>query len=145
MFKFFLVFVFCMFDSLFLLSNLELELSHAALQLEKLHVEGGLLTAERRHLLLQARVFSLLVRIVPFHLLLNFEILVSQGLTRLLCLHGQHALEGVLLGPEYLDLALVEVQLFGQLTNHVLSRYGETGDMIDRRWVMVIDVTMKNL
>ena len=120
LFKFCLVFVFCLFDSLFLLADLELELGHATLKLKKLHVKGSLLAAERRNLLLQARVFGLLVSVVPFHLFLNFEIFVCKGFAHLLGLHGEDALKCILLGAQHLDLTLVEVELFSQLADHVL-------------------------
>ena len=121
LFKFCLVFVFCLFVSLFFLAHLELELGHTTLQLEQLHIQGGLLAAKGRHLLLQARILGLLMRVVTFHFFFNFKVFVGEGLADLLGLHGEDALERVLLRAEHLHLALVEVEFLCQLLDHVLS------------------------
>ena len=107
--------------SLVLLADLQLELRHAALQLEQLHVKGGLLASQCRHLLLETRILRFLVGVVPLHLLLNLEVLVCKRLSHLLGLKGEDAFKGVLLRAEHLNLTLVVVQLLSQLLYHVLS------------------------
>ena len=106
--------------SLVLLADLQLELGHSALQLQQLHVKGGLLASQCRHLLLQTRVLGFLMRVVSLHLLLDLKVLVSESLAHLLCLEGEHAFESILLGAEHLNFTLVVVQLFGKLLDHIL-------------------------
>ena len=62
--------------------------------------------------------------VVPFHLFFDFEILVGQSLAHLLGLHRENALKRVLLRPQHLDFALVEIELFSKLADHVLSQDG---------------------
>ena len=128
LFKFCIVFVVCMFISLFLLADLELKLGHTALQLQELHIEGSLLATERRGLLLEARVLGLLVSVVAFHFFFDFEVFVGEGLANLLSLHGEDTLKCVLLRAQHLHLALMEVEFLSELTNHVLVKQGVRRD-----------------
>ena len=122
---FYVTVVFDIFDtslySLFFLTDLKLELSHTALQFQELHIEGGFLTAHRRRLLLQSRIFSFLMSVVAFHLFFDFEVFIGKSFANFLRLQGQYRLKSVFLGAEYLHLALVEVKFFSELANHILS------------------------
>ena len=61
------------------------------------------------------------MRVVTFHFFFNFKVFVGEGLADLLGLHGEDALERVLLRAEHLHLTLVEVEFLCQLLDHVLS------------------------
>jgi hypothetical protein len=54
-------------------SDVPLESPHAPLELDHLHVEGGLLAAESSDLLLVARILLLLLREVTLDVLLHLE------------------------------------------------------------------------
>ena len=69
--------------------------------------------------------------IVPFHFLLNLEILVSQCFTDLLRLKSQNAFKCVFLGAEHLHFAFVEVELLSQLTDHILMKQSMGQLMLD--------------
>ena len=106
---------------MFLVANLDLEFGHPPLHLQKLHVQGGLFTPECSHLLLNARVLSLLESVVAFHFLFDFEVFVCEGFPDLLCLEGKYTLERFLLGSEHLDLFLVIVELLSERFDHLLE------------------------
>lgn len=73
-----------------LAANLALDLGHASLQLDQLHIQGRLLTSEGSRLLLQAAILVLLVRVVSFHFFLDLEVLIGQSLADLLGLQSDH-------------------------------------------------------
>ena len=58
---------------------------------------------------------------MPLDLLLNAVELVSEGLAGVLLLHGQHALEGLLLTAEDLGFLLVSVELLLQSPDGVIQ------------------------
>jgi len=96
------------------MTDLHLEFGHSALLFEQLHVEGGLLTPECGHLLLDAGVLSLLESVMTLHFLLDLEVLVSEGFADLLGLEGQNAFEGLLFGTEDLNFFLMVVEFFSE-------------------------------
>jgi len=102
-------------------THLQFQLGHSSLELEQLHVEGGLLAAECRHLLLNARVLSFLMGVVPFHLLLDLEVLIGECLADFLGLEGKHTFESLLLTSEHLHLLLVVVEFLGESLDHVFQ------------------------
>ena len=85
-------------------AHIHFDIGHTSLQFNQLHIEGSLLASKRSCLLLQATVLGLLVGLVSLHFLLNLKILISEGLAHLLCLEGDHVLQGVFLTSEYLHL-----------------------------------------
>ena len=109
------------YSSVVFMTDLHLEFSHSPLHFEQLHVEGGLLTLECRDLLLYSRVLRLLMSVVPLHLLLDLEVLVSQCLSDILRFHGEHRLEGLLFRSQDLHLLLMILHLISQLQNHLFQ------------------------
>jgi hypothetical protein len=97
-----------------ILTNLQLELSHASFKFDKLHVQRGLLTSQRRDLLLDSRVLGLLVCVVPLHLFFNFKVFIGQCFADFLGLQSEYALQCLLFGSKHLHLAFMVVQLFSQ-------------------------------
>ena len=85
---------------------------HSALQLEHLHVQGGLLAAECCDLLLVARVLLLLVREVSRNIFLHLEKVVGEGFSNVLSLQGKTGLQLRLFLLEGLHFGLVELQVF---------------------------------
>lgn len=75
-------------------ANLSLKVLHASLQLDNLHIEGGLLAPEGSDLLLEAGVFLFLPREVTLDVLLHFEQLICQGFTHILGLECELTLKG---------------------------------------------------
>ena len=63
--------------SSFGVAHIDFDLSHAALQLNELHVESGLLAPKCSNLLLKAGVLILLVGVMSLHFLFDFKVLVS--------------------------------------------------------------------
>ena len=97
-----------------------LQRRHAPFQLEHLHVQGRLLSAEGCDLLLVPGVLLLLVREVPLDVLLHLEELVLQGLADVLGLQGQALLQRRFLLAEDLDLLLVEGEVVLDGLDHLL-------------------------
>ena len=58
-------------------------------------------------------VFRFLMSIVALHLFLDLEVFIGKSLANLLCFQSENGLECILFGAEHLDLALMEVELFG--------------------------------
>lgn len=90
-----------------MVTNVEFNLSHAALQLNQLHVKGGLLSTQGGDLLLKATVLVLLVSIVALHFLFHLEVLVGEGLADFLGLESDHGLKSFLLAAENVYLLSV--------------------------------------
>lgn len=74
----------------FSVANIDLDLGHTALQFDKLHVEGGLLTPECSDLLLQAGILVLLVGVMSLHFLFDFKVLVCKSFANFLRLERNH-------------------------------------------------------
>ena len=70
-------------------SDVPFESTHASLEFDHLHVEGGLLAAESSDLLLEARILLLLLREVTLDVLLYLEKFVGQRLSHVLSLKCQ--------------------------------------------------------
>lgn len=102
-------------------SQLVLQGRHATFELQHLHVQGGLLTAEGSNLLLEARILLLLVRKVPLDVFLDLEELVGEGLSDVLGLKSEVLLEGGLLGGDRLHLRAVVGKLLLQRLDHFLQ------------------------
>jgi hypothetical protein len=79
------------------MTDLKLKLLDAFLNANDVLLKSGLIVLELSDLLLQSGPLGLLVRVVSLDLLLNAVKLVGQSLPRVLLLHRQHRLEGLLL------------------------------------------------
>jgi hypothetical protein len=79
------------------MTDLKLKLLDAFLNANDVLLKSGLIVLELSDLLLQSGPLGLLVRVVSLDLLLNAVKLVGQSLPRVLLLHCQHGLEGLLL------------------------------------------------
>ena len=79
------------------MSDLKLKLLDAFLDANDVLLKSGLIVLELSDLLLQSRALGLLVRVVPLDLLLHAVQLVGERLPRVLLLHGQDGLQGLLL------------------------------------------------
>lgn len=105
-------------------SDVKFDFGHATLQLYQLHVEGGLLTPERCHLLLETRIFILLVGIVALHFLFNFEVLVRQCLPNFLSLQSDHVLQSIFFLSQNCNLFFVNAQFISE-TSQVFLQYNK--------------------
>lgn len=73
-------------------ADLSLKVLHASLQLDNLHIEGGLLAPEGSDLLLETCVLLFLPCEVTLDVLLHLEQLVCQGFAHILGLECELAL-----------------------------------------------------
>jgi hypothetical protein len=102
-------------------AHLQFQLGHSSLQFEQLHVEGGLLAAHCRHLLLNARVLGFLMGVVPFHFFFDLEILIGERLADFLGLESEHAFKSLFLASQHLHFLLVVVELLGKSLDHIFE------------------------
>lgn len=88
-----------------------LELLNTLGHADDLLLNGGLLGLEVAVLLLNAGALSAHLAVVASDLLVHSVELILEGLAGVLALHGEHVLEGLLLGAQDLHFLLVGVQL----------------------------------
>lgn len=106
---------------LIFLSDLEFELLNSLSYPQDLLLKGCFVIFQVAQLLLQSLSFGILVAVVPRYLLDDPVQLVGEGLARILALHGQHRLQGLLLRPKDLHLFLMHVQVLSQLPGHLVQ------------------------
>ena len=109
------------FSLAIIVANLKLQLLNTFLDANDVLLKRCLIILELGDLLLESGALGLLVGVVSLDLLLDSVQLVGQRLPRVLLLHGQHGLEGLLLGTQNLHLFLVGVQLLLQLSYCIIK------------------------
>jgi hypothetical protein len=104
-----------------IMADLKLKLLDTLLNPDDVLLKGGLIILELGDLLLEAGALGLLVVVVALDLLLHAVQLVSQGLPRVLLLHRQHTLQGLLLTTQDLGLLLVSIELLLEGSDSVIQ------------------------
>lgn len=94
------------------MADLELQLLNTFLYSDDVLLKWGLIVLKLSDLLLKAGALGLLVVIVALDFLLNAVKLIGESLASVLLLHGQHALQCLLLTAQDLGLFLVSIELF---------------------------------
>ena len=103
-------------------ADLPLEVLHPPLELDDLHVQGGLLAPECGDLLLIPCIFLLLSREVSLDVLFDLEKLVGEGLADILGLKGKLALKLRFLDSKLRHVGFVHLELVLDLADEVLRR-----------------------
>ena len=101
-------------------ADLFLEVLHSPLELDDLHVQGGLLAPECGDLLLVPSIFLLLTREVSLDVFFDLEKLVGQGLADILGLKGKLALKLRFLNSQLRYVGFVNLELVLDLADEVL-------------------------
>lgn len=102
-------------------ANLKLKLFNALLHADDILLKSGLVVLELGELLLKSSALCLLVCVVSLDLLLDTVELIGQSLAGVALLHGENALESLLLTAQNLNLLLVSVEVLLQLSHSVIQ------------------------